>query len=85
MWCAAGFASDLPDPGDVVPVNLAGWQLILLRDQNGDVAAFHNICRHRGMRLIDEPCHRLDGIVLPVARLALWSRWNAHAHSEARG
>jgi choline monooxygenase len=69
LWCAVGFSSDVPEPGDVVPAELAGWPLILLRDREGEVRAFHNICRHRGMRLVTEPAHRRDGIVCP------WHAW----------
>lgn len=56
-WCAVAVASSLPKPGDMLPVDLAGWPVLLVRGKDGGIAAFHNICRHRGIRLVDKPCH----------------------------
>lgn len=55
-WCAVGVASQIPAAGDAMPVDLAGWPLALVRQRDGAIAAFHNVCRHRGMRLLPEPC-----------------------------
>jgi phenylpropionate dioxygenase-like ring-hydroxylating dioxygenase large terminal subunit len=55
-WCAVGVASEIPSPGDAMPVDLAGWPLALVRQRDGNIAAFHNVCRHRGMRLLPAPC-----------------------------
>ena len=53
-WVLAGFAHDLPKPGDVRPVQLAGLPLILLRDDQARIQAFHNVCRHRNLKLVDQ-------------------------------
>lgn len=55
-WTCIGVASDVPGPGDVKPVNLLGIPLILLRDGEGGVRVFHNVCSHRGHELVSEPC-----------------------------
>ena len=68
-WCAAGFASDIPDPGDVCPVVLAGWPLLLVRDENREVRAFHNVCRHRANRVVDAPGRQLKSLTCP------WHGW----------
>ena len=68
VWCVAGVVSDLPKSGDMVPVEIAGWPVLLLRDQAGELKAFHNVCRHRAMWLVTEPCHH-DAIVCP------WHGW----------
>lgn len=54
-WVLAGFAHDLVKPGDVRPVQIAGLPLMLVRDGSGDVRAFHNVCRHRNLKLVDQP------------------------------
>lgn len=53
-WAAVGFGADVPKPGDVAPVSIAGWELLLVRNTAGEVKCYHNICRHRGMKLISE-------------------------------
>jgi len=68
IWCAAGVASDLPNPGDMRPSNIAGWPVLLLRDDAGELKAFHNICRHRAMALVTEPCNQ-KAIMCP------WHAW----------
>lgn len=54
-WVALAFISDVAEPGDACPVDLMGLPLLVLRDQDGDIRVFQNVCRHRGMILIREP------------------------------
>jgi len=54
-WVFAGFAHELAKAGDAVPVTVAGQPLVLLRDRDGGMRAFHNVCRHRGALLVDAP------------------------------
>jgi choline monooxygenase len=54
-WTCIGVAAQVPEPGDVRPVDLLGLPLVLLRDRDGEVRVFHNVCSHRGMRLVDRP------------------------------
>src|SRR3954470_25082472 len=51
-WMAAGVASDIPEPGDVLLVTIARRNIILLRDRNREIRGFFNSCRHRGMKLL---------------------------------
>ena len=68
-WCAVAFASDLPDPGDAVPVMLAGWPLMVVRGEDETLRAFHNVCRHRAMRVLEKPCKGRTTLSCP------WHRW----------
>ena len=54
-WVFAGFAHELPRAGDVAPVTVAGRPLLLVRDAELRVRAFHNVCRHRNLKLVDAP------------------------------
>lgn len=47
---------DLPNPGDyfVKDFDVPKVSLIIKRESNGDIHAFHNICRHRGAKLVTE-------------------------------
>ncbi|MGQ0635096.1 MAG: aromatic ring-hydroxylating oxygenase subunit alpha, partial [Planctomycetaceae bacterium] len=52
-WVAVGYQSQVPQAGDVLPVEVAGQPLFVVRDREGRIRAFYNVCRHRGSRLID--------------------------------
>ena len=54
-WLGIGTASSVPNPGDMVPVTVLGVPLLLLRDSDGTVRVFHNVCSHRGMTLVQQP------------------------------
>lgn len=51
-WQLACHVSDLPEPGSYITMDVVGERALILRDQDGTVRAFHNICRHRGSRLV---------------------------------
>jgi choline monooxygenase len=55
-WMLAGFCHDVPKKGDVSPVELAGMPLLVLRDNDGQIQVFHNVCRHRGAVIVPEKC-----------------------------
>ena len=53
-WFCAARADALREPRDAAVVDVAGESIILLRDEEGVLRAFFNVCRHRGSRLCDE-------------------------------
>ena len=55
-WIVIGVASSIPNPGDARPYNLLGIPLILVRDKDMEIKVFHNVCSHRGFKLVDKPC-----------------------------
>jgi glycine betaine catabolism A len=50
-WVCVGRAEALPNPGDYLLIDLAGENLILVRDKQGALHAHYNVCRHRGTRM----------------------------------
>lgn len=54
-WVFAGFAHELARTGDVTPVTVAGQPVLLVRDAEQRIRAFHNVCRHRCLKLVDKP------------------------------
>ncbi|EBA03348.1 Rieske (2Fe-2S) protein [Rhodobacteraceae bacterium HTCC2150] len=61
-WAALDVASAVPENGDAKPIELLGIPLLLLRDREGVVRVFQNICRHRGMILVQEPS-KIEGAI----------------------
>lgn len=62
QWAGLAVAADVPTPGDAVPITFLGMPLLLIRDKGGKVRVFQNICRHRGMILIEEP-RKIEGAI----------------------
>jgi len=61
-WVAVGVASSLPNPGDAKPFDLLGIPLIILRDKDNKIRVFHNVCSHRGYKLLHKAC-RLKNVI----------------------
>ena len=57
-WQIAGHVSDAPDPGSYFCFDVAGERALIVRDKQGEIRAFHNVCRHRGSRVVTEPSGR---------------------------
>ncbi len=62
QWAGLAVAADVPEPGDAVPLDFLGMPLLLLRDKDGAVRVFQNICRHRGMILVEQP-RKIEGAI----------------------
>ena len=62
-WVVIGTASSLLNPGEAKPFDLLGIPLIILRDKEKKIRVYHNVCSHRGCKLLQEPC-KLKNIIL---------------------
>lgn len=51
VWQFAAREEDLPEPGDYVTYDNAGRSYLIVRQEDGSVKAFHNVCLHRGRKL----------------------------------
>jgi phenylpropionate dioxygenase-like ring-hydroxylating dioxygenase large terminal subunit len=51
-WQIVCHASDIPGPGDWRTLDLLGESVIAVRGGDGEIRAFHNLCRHRGSRIL---------------------------------
>ena len=54
-WTVIGAASSLPKTGDVKPFDLLGLPLFIVRNKKNKIKVFHNVCSHRGVKLVDKP------------------------------
>lgn len=51
-WQIAGHVSDVEEAGDYLTLDVVGERALVVRGKDGEVRAFHNICRHRGSRVV---------------------------------
>ncbi|MFM5916168.1 MAG: aromatic ring-hydroxylating oxygenase subunit alpha [Novosphingobium sp.] len=83
-WLMAGLTCELPKTGSYLALNVGPWPILIVRDRDGAIGAFHNSCRHRGSILCQPghgsapklvcPYHRwtynLDGSLFAAMRMA---------------
>ncbi len=61
-WSGLAVAADVPEIGDALPLDFLGMPLLLIRDRTNSIRVFQNICRHRGMILVEEP-RKIEGAI----------------------
>jgi phenylpropionate dioxygenase-like ring-hydroxylating dioxygenase large terminal subunit len=64
-WLVAGFASDVAKSGDYFVFELGQESILVVRDREGRINAFHNVCLHRGHLLRDPGLGTCDAFVCP--------------------
>src|SRR5216684_853943 len=52
-WFSVRPSSDVPDPRDYLVWEQTGQSVVITRLDDGAVRAWHNVCQHRGARLVD--------------------------------
>jgi len=53
-WLFVGFVHEFLKPGDVIPISIAGKPILLIKNNKDEIAAFHNVCSHRCLKLVNE-------------------------------
>jgi Rieske 2Fe-2S family protein len=51
-WQLAGHVGDLAEPGTYLTTDVGDQPVLVVRDHDGEIRAFRNVCRHRGSRLL---------------------------------
>ena len=62
-WIFVGHDAEIPEPGDYRTVEIGTTSVILVRDDDEEVRAFHNVCRHRGARILNDATGSVGNIV----------------------
>ncbi|HEX3848576.1 MAG TPA: aromatic ring-hydroxylating dioxygenase subunit alpha [Steroidobacteraceae bacterium] len=52
-WQIVCHINSIPKSGDFVTFDLGPESVLVMRDREGTIRGFHNVCRHRGARLLD--------------------------------
>ncbi len=64
-WNFAGMTDDIPNPGDFRCTQAGRYPLVVVRDDEGEIHAFHNICRHRGTQFMEGSGNSPKGLQCP--------------------
>lgn len=59
-WLMVGCEDELPFPGSYIATAVAGRGIFVIRDRDGALRGFHNVCRHRAAPLVEEGTGRCD-------------------------
>ncbi len=76
-WRFVAHVSDIPNSGDYQCFEMAQERAVVVRDQDGQVRAFHNVCRHRASGLLAKT---RDIVAKPLSArsTAGLTTWTAH-------
>ncbi|HVW67399.1 MAG TPA: aromatic ring-hydroxylating dioxygenase subunit alpha [Steroidobacteraceae bacterium] len=51
VWLLGGRELDIPNPGDYIATEIGAESVLVVRQKDGGVRGFYNVCQHRGNRL----------------------------------
>lgn len=85
VWLLACLESDIARPGDGFRFEIGRESILIIRQNDGEIRAFYNVCRHRGALLCDKRSGRMETLQCPYHG---WT-WNGDGSllrlSDARG
>ncbi|MGF7163266.1 Rieske 2Fe-2S family protein [Rhodoligotrophos appendicifer] len=64
-WLHVGVEADVPQPGDFCTLEIGSYSIVIVRGLDGEARAFHNVCRHRGARVISAEKGSATKLVCP--------------------
>ena len=79
LWTFVGVESEFSEPGFYRTLKVGTYPMVVLRDQSGELRAFHNICRHRGTELLEGEGTIENAIICP------YHKWTFTMDGSLRG
>jgi Rieske 2Fe-2S family protein len=64
-WLFAGHDCEVRNPGDYFTLQVGDYPVVVVRDRDGSLRAFHNSCRHRGSRIFSSERGSSPRLVCP--------------------
>ncbi len=62
-WHLVAHVNDLKAPGDFVTHEVFDQSVLITRGKDGQIRAFHNVCQHRGNRLVEQRRGNLQMVI----------------------
>ena len=62
-WIFVASVAEVPEAGDYLTIDIGAYSVIVIRDDDGEIRAHHNVCRHRGTRLLNDLSGSVGNIV----------------------
>ena len=65
VWLLLGRADEIPEPGDYQMEEVGPESIIMVRQQDGGIKAFFNVCQHRAARLVFNEVDSVEAFICP--------------------
>ena len=59
-WLFAGHTLELQEIGNYITLNVGLCPIVIIRSKNGEIKAYHNVCRHRGLKLFEDSSGKIE-------------------------
>lgn len=82
-WVMVGRVGMIPEPGDYFTCHVGEKPVIVMRQQDGTIAAMGNFCLHRYAKLLDG--RQLPPDRVPLSPLDLYHRRAVDGHARPQG
>ena len=60
QWIFAGHSLQLSEIGDYITLNVGLCPIVIIKSKSGEIKAYHNICRHRGLKLFENYSGKIE-------------------------
>ncbi len=70
-WLFVASEPEIPEAGDYRTFQIGPYPIFVLRQDDGSIVAFHNVCRHRGARILQQ-----DSGVVGSRLVCPYHRWS---------
>ncbi|MGO2241747.1 MAG: aromatic ring-hydroxylating oxygenase subunit alpha [Halomonas sp.] len=64
-WLFSGMTCEIPAKGNFMTLEIGDNPIVIVRGAEGQIHAFHNVCRHRGSRLCTKDKGKVAKLVCP--------------------
>lgn len=64
-WLITIRADEIPEAGDYMLEEIGRESILIVRQEDGAIRAFYNVCQHRGNKLVTEPAGSMPSFTCP--------------------